>query len=98
MGYTLQIEASTLIFSLISCIIAIIGSILGVVTYFSNKKDKAVKDTKENNYELIKYQISEIKEDVKTILGKFDNYEKDIDEKIEKAIDLHIKLYHTKEK
>ena len=94
MGYTLQIEASTLIFSLISCIIAIIGSILGVVTYFSNKKDKAVKDTKENNYELIKYQISEIKEDVKTILGKFDNYEKDIDEKIEKAINLHIKMYH----
>lgn len=94
MGYTLQIEASTLIFSLISCIIAIIGSILGVVTYFSNKKDKAVKDTKENNYELIKYQISEIKEDVKTILGKFDNYEKDIDEKIDKAINLHIKMYH----
>ena len=98
MGYTLQIEASTLIFSLISCIIAIIGSILGVVTYFSNKKDKAVKDTKENNYELIKYQISEIKEDVKTILGKFDSYEKDVGEKIEKAINLHIKMYHREGK
>ena len=98
MGYILQTEASTLIFALISCIIAIIGSVLGVITYFSNKKDKAVKDTKENNYELIKYQISEIKEDVKTILGKFDNYERDTYEKIEKAINLHIKMYHKGEK
>ena len=98
MGYILQTESSTLIFALISCIIAIIGSVLGVITYFSNKKDKAVKDTKENNYELIKYQISEIKEDVKTILGKFDNYERDTYEKIEKAINLHIKMYHKGEK
>lgn len=78
----------------IALVISILGSVIAVSSFVLNRKDRAVQDTKENNYELIKYQVSEIKEDVKEILNKLDKYDKDIDEKIDKAIELHLKMHH----
>ena len=75
-------------------IISIIVCVVSVITLILNRKDKAIKDSKENHQELIEYQLKELKDDVKSILAKLDKYEKDIDEKIDKAIDMHIKLYH----
>ena len=73
-----------------------LGSVISVTTFVLNRRDKAISDTKENNYELIKYQVSEIKEDVKIILNKLDRFDEDTDKKIEKAIKLHVELYHHK--
>lgn len=73
-----------------------LGSVISVTTFVLNRRDKAISDTKENNYELIKYQVSEIKEDVKEILSKLDKFDEDTDKKIEKAIKLHVELYHHK--
>lgn len=78
----------------IAMALSILSGVLGVANFVIGRKDKAVKDTKENHQELIEYQLKELKEDVKEILSKLEKYETDIDEKIEKAIDLHIKLYH----
>lgn len=73
-----------------------LGSVISVTTFVLNRRDKAISDTKENNYELIKYQVSEIKEDVKTILNKLDRFDEDIDNRIEKAVQIHVELYHHK--
>ena len=92
----------SLIFALISCIIAIIGSILGIVTFVSNKKKEAVQDTKENHQALIEYQLSELKEDVKAILQKMDTYEKELKEEtkaiVQEEIKKHILEYHSRKK
>ncbi len=78
----------------LSIAMTIICCVVTVINFFGNKKDKAVKDSKENHQELIEYQLKELKDDVKEILSKLDKYENDIDDKVNKAIDLHIKLYH----
>ena len=82
----------------IALALSILGSVLSVSTFVLNRKDKAVQETKENHQELIEYQLKELKEDVRTILNKIDKYDKDIDERIDKAMGLHIKMYHEKEK
>lgn len=78
----------------IALAISILSAVMTVTNFVVNRKDKAVKDTKENNQELIKYQLNELKEDVKSILNKLDRYDTDIDDRIDKAIKLHEKLYH----
>lgn len=80
----------------ISLGLSILAAVISVSSFVLSRKDKAVKDTKENNYELIKYQVEEIKDDVKSILAKLDKYEQDVDEKVDKAIELHVKMYHSK--
>ena len=80
----------------IALVISILSAVMTVVNFAVNRKDKAVKDTKENNQELIRYQLSELKNDVKAILIKLDKFDEDIDERINKAIDLHERLYHHK--
>ena len=78
----------------IALVISILASVLGVSNFVLSRKDKAVKDTKENHQELIEYQLKELKDDVKTILSKLDKYDKDMDDRIESAIKLHEKIYH----
>lgn len=80
----------------IAIAISILSAVMTVVNFVVNRKDKAVKDTKENHQELIEYQLKELKEDVKKILDILDNYDKDIDDRVQKGIALHEKLYHSK--
>ena len=80
----------------IAVIISIISVVITVSNFVLNRRDKAVKDTKENNQELIKYQLAELKEDVKSILAKLDRYDEDVEKKIANAIKLHEKIYHNK--
>ena len=78
----------------IALAITILNCDLGVVTFFLNRKKEAIQNTKENHQELIEYQLKELKDDVKAILSKLDRYDKDIDDRIDKAIELHVKVYH----
>ena len=78
----------------IALAITILNCVLGVVTFFLNRKKEAIQNTKENHQELIEYQLKELKDDVKAILSKLDRYDKDIDDRIDKAIELHVKVYH----
>lgn len=79
----------------LSILLSIIACVITVSNFVLNRKDKAVKDSKENHQELIEYQLKELKEDVKTILSKLDKYDQDIDDRVNKAIEIHVKLYHN---
>lgn len=80
----------------IALALSILGSVISVSTFVLNRKDKAVKDAKETNMELINYRLNELDKNVQKILDKLDNYENEIDTRIEKAINQHIKMYHKK--
>lgn len=76
--------------------LSILGSVISVSTFVLNRKDKAVKDAKETNMELINYRLNELDKNVQKILEKLDNYDSEIDARIEKALETHIKEYHKK--
>lgn len=80
----------------IALALSVLGSVISVSTFVLNRKDKAVKDAKETNMELINYRLNELDKNVQKILDKLDNYENEIDTRIEKALANHIKLYHKK--
>lgn len=77
--------------------ISIGAMVLALLTFVFTRIDKAKKDAKEDNLAVIVYQIKELKEDIQKLSDKFDAYEKEEDDKIDKAIQLHEKLYHRKE-
>lgn len=70
---------------------------ISILTLTLTRIDKAKKDAKEDNLAVIVYQIKELKEDIQKLSDKIDTYEKEEDDKIDKAIQLHEKLYHRKE-
>lgn len=74
--------------------LSILGSVISVSNFVLSRKDKAVKDSKENNLELINYRLNKLDENVQKILEKLDTYDKEVDEKIDKAIKNHIAIYH----
>lgn len=82
----------------IALAISILSATITVANFVVNRKDKAIKDAKEINMELIKYQLGELKDDVKAILSKIDGYEKETKKQIDEALKLHIKIYHKGEK
>ena len=83
----------------IALALSILSSVIAVSNFVLSRKDKAVKDAtdnaKETNVGLIEYQLKELKEDVKTILNKMEKNELGTQEKIDKAMETHIKLYHN---
>lgn len=89
--------------------LTIVNCTIGVVSFVLNRKDKAVKDTKEqgkeNHQELIEYQLNELKEsyksmavDIKDIKKMLDNYRETFRTMIKDEITEHVKIYHSKEK
>lgn len=86
----------------IALAITIINAVLGVVNFATSRKDKAIKDTQDNakehtNQELIDYRLTQVEKKLDKILDILDNYDKEIDERVEKAIQNHLKLYHKGE-
>lgn len=80
----------------IGTLVSIGAVVLSLLTLVLTRIDKAKKDSKENNLELLNYKVDELKEDMSELLSRFDKYETEIDDKIEKAINLHIKIYHKR--
>lgn len=80
----------------IALFLSILGSVISVTTFVLNRRDKAVKDAKEMNIGLIEYRLDKLDENVQKILEKLENYESEIDSRIEKAINQHIHIYHQK--
>jgi hypothetical protein len=79
----------------IALALSILSSVIAVSNFVLSRKDKAVNDAKETNVGLIEYQLKELKEDVKTILSKMEKSDIGTQDKIDKAIETHIKLYHN---
>ena len=78
----------------IALALSILGSVISVSSFVLGRKDKAVKDAKETNMELINYRLNELDKNVQKILDKLDNYDSEIDCRIDKALKQHIEIYH----
>ena len=83
----------------ISCIVGIIGCTIGIIGFFKGREDKSNKDTKDGSYHLgqIDTRLKNIEEVLEKIQNKLDIQEEEIDTKIEKAMENHIKIYHKGE-
>lgn len=84
----------------IALAISIISVIMTISSFVLNRKDKAVSDTKDNakessNQQLIDYRLTQVEKKLDKILDILDNYEEEVNQSIEKAINLHVKLYHS---
>ena len=83
--------------------IAILGCVISVSNFVIGRKDKAVKDgeeeVKENSnllsdQKVINYRLTQVESKLDKILDILDNYEKEIETKVDKAIEMHIRVYH----
>lgn len=84
--------------------LVILSNVISVTSFFLNRKDKAVKDSKENHQELIEYQLKELKDDYKNIASDIkdikkmlDSYKETFRVLIREEMAEHIKIYHHKE-
>ena len=82
--------------------ISILSAVMTVVNFVVNRKDKAVKEQKENHQELIEYQLKELKEDykdiasdIKEIKKMLDNYRDTFKTLVKEEMEEHIKIYHS---
>lgn len=85
--------------------LSILASVISVSNFVLSRKDKAVKDSKENHQELIEYQLKELKEDykdiasdIKDIKKMLDTYKETFMTIVKEQMEEHIKLYHNREK
>ena len=80
----------------ITLVIAIIGCVIGVMSFFFARKDKGEKDTEASSYKMgqIEAKIDFISKQITLLSDKFDKYDTEVDEKIQKAMDSHIMAYH----
>lgn len=82
----------------VALIISILSAVIGVSNFVLSRKDKSNKDVASEQYKLGKLdeQLNNIFKKLDKIEAKLDGYDKDIDERIEKAFENHIKIYHQK--
>ena len=78
-------------------VISLIAVLISLFALILQRIDKAKKEAKEDSLTLINYQLKELKDDIKNLSIKFDKFESEEENKIDKAIELHIKLYHNNE-
>jgi arginyl-tRNA synthetase len=78
-------------------VISLIAVLISLFALILQRIDKAKKEAKEDSLTLINYQLKELKDDIKALTVKFDKFESEEENKIDKAIELHIKLYHNNE-
>lgn len=81
--------------------LSIISTVIAVSNFVLSRKDKAIKDTKENHQELIEYQLKELKEDYKSIANDIkdikkmlDTYKETFRTMVKDEMEEHIKVYH----
>lgn len=83
--------------------LSILSTVIAVLNFIFNRKDKVVDDTKELGKEkvvdvadkkLIEYRLEQVEKKLDKILDLLDSYDKEIDERVNKALEQHIKVYH----
>lgn len=77
---------------------AILASVLSVVTFFKNDKKDDNKKTSDVSYKQgqTDQMLKNIMDKLEKIESKLDSYEKDIDDRINIALDHHLKEYHSR--
>ena len=76
--------------------LSILASVISVLSFIFNRKDKSNKDTSASSYNqgVLDTQLKNIFDKLNKIEAKLDTYEEKIDEKIDKKMAEHIKVYH----
>lgn len=85
----------------IALALSILGSVIAVSNFVLSRKDKAIKDKEEqdkesSNQTLIDYRLGQVEKKIDKIIDILDSYDLEIDKKIDKAMEQHIKVYHDK--
>ena len=80
----------------LATILSIMSMIFIIVNFVLSRKDKSNKDTSESSYNqgVLDTQLKNIFDKLNKIEAKLDTYEEKIDEKIDKKMAEHIKVYH----
>jgi len=80
----------------ISMAIAILGCVMAVLSFFYARKDKGVKESGETQYKMgqIDEKLATISKQIENLSNKIDTFDREINHKIEKAIEQHEKAYH----
>ena len=88
----------------IALALSILSTVITVSNFVLSRKDKAVKDTKENHQELIEYQVEELKKELKDVASDVKDVKKMLFTSkegtramIKDSIDEHVRIYHSKE-
>ena len=89
---------TTPITTILSLLLSTLSIVFVILSFAFNRKDKAVKETKEesSNIKLIEYRLGEVEKKLDQILDKFDKQENDFDKKIKEEFEKHILEYHSK--
>ena len=84
----------TIILFVISCI----SIVISIITFVKNGNKDVKADTSKDSYKWgqLDAKLSNLEKQVDKILSKLDTFEIEVDTKIEKALDNHIKQYHEK--
>lgn len=87
----------------IALVISILGIVLNVFNFYYSRKKDTITDIKEqdkesSNQQLIDYRLTQVEKKLDKILDILDSYDKEIDERIDKALQRHVEIYHKGEK
>ena len=79
--------------------LSILASVISVLNFVLSRKDKAVKDTKEENKQnsnqvLIDYKLGELSKKVDQVITKLDSYERETKNIVKEEMEKHIVEYH----
>jgi peptidoglycan hydrolase CwlO-like protein len=76
--------------------ISIVGTVIAIASFVLGRKDKAVKDTKEEASEqrLIEYRLDQLSKKVDKILEKLDNQDNEIRKVVNEEIEKHVLKFH----
>lgn len=80
----------------ITLAISIVGCVIAISSFVLSRKDKAVKDTKEEASEqrLIEYRLNQLEIKIDKVLGKLENQDGDIRKIVNEEMEKHILKYH----
>lgn len=82
---------------------SILGIALNVFNFYYSRKKETISNVKEqdkesSNQQLIDYRLTQVEKKLDKIIDILDTYDKEIDERIDKALKHHIEIYHKGEK
>lgn len=86
------------VYSIIGIITGILSITFCIATYVKNSKKDVKNETATEQYKQgqLDQQLKNIFEKLDKIESKLDGYDKELDTRIDKAIEIHIKQYHGK--
>ena len=83
----------------IALALSILSTIIAVLNFAFNRKDKSTKDSGTEQYKMgrLDENLKNIMEKLDKIERKIDSYDHEIDDRIEKSLKNHIRIYHKGE-